>query len=107
MKIKKGDTVLVTAGKDKGVKGEVLQCSPEKSKVLVEGAGLVKKHVPAEKSKGAKTGQRVELPTFLDVSNVKVICPKCKKAVRVGHVVQNKEKKRVCKKCKEVIDKDK
>jgi len=105
MKIKKGDKVLVTAGKDKGLKGEILQSSPVKGKVLVEGANLVKKHVPAEKTKQGKTGQRIELPAFLDVSNVKLICPKCKKAVRVKMVEQGKEKKRACKKCNEVIDK--
>ena len=104
MKIRKEDNVLVIAGKDKGKTGKVIQVAPTVRKILVEGVNLVKKHVPAEKTKGGKIGQRIELPTFLDISNVKLICPQCKKATRVGYSLEGESKKRVCKKCKKNID---
>jgi len=105
MRIKKGDKVLVVSGKDRGIQGEVLQVAPGKGKVLVEGANLVKKHVPAEKTKkGGKIGQRIELPAFIDVSKKKLLCPECRKAVRVGYSIGEKgEKERICKKCGKVI----
>jgi len=107
MRIKKGDKVIVTAGKDKGSRGEVLQSAPLVHKVLVEGVNLIKKHIPAEKTKkGGKVGQRIELPAFINVSNVKLVCPHCQKATRVGYQVDDKgKKKRICKKCKQSIDK--
>ncbi len=104
MKIKKDDNVLVIAGKDKGKQGKIIQAAPKIGKILVEGINLVKKHVPAEKTKHGKIGQRIELPTFLDVSNVKLVCPKCKKATRVGYSLEGDSKKRICKKCKQNID---
>ena len=110
MKIKKDDQVLVIAGKDKGKQGKVLQVSPIKKKVLVEGISLVKKHIKAEQSKkgGAKVGQRIELPTFIDISNVKIVCPLCKKPARVGYqLTEDKKKFRFCKKCKKNIDEKK
>jgi len=97
MKVKKGDTVLITAGKDKGRTGKILRSLPKDRGILVEGINLKKKHVRPKKE--GEKGQVVELPAFLDVSNVKIICPKCGKAVRVGYKVDNKIKKRVCKKC--------
>jgi len=106
MRIKKGDKVLVITGKDKGTQGEVIQTAPRVGKILVEGANLVKKHIPAEKTKkGGKVGQRIELPTFMNVSNAKLICPQCGKATRVGYSVDEKgEKRRACKKCKKMIE---
>ena len=100
MRIKKGDRVVVIAGKDKGVRGEVLQTAPAKKKVLVEGVNLVKKHIRAEKTKkGGKIGQRIELPAFVDISNVMLLCPECQKPTRVGYAAGEKGKERVCKKC--------
>jgi large subunit ribosomal protein L24 len=109
MKIRKGDKVLVIAGKDKGTQGEVLQTAPRVKKVLVEGVNLVKKHIKAQETKkGGKVGQRIELPTFINVSNVKLVCPNCGKAARVGYEVTDKGKFRVCKKCgKRIEDKAK
>mgnify|MGYP000848886547 CR=1 FL=1 len=104
MKIRKDDNILVIAGKDKGKTGKVIQVAPAVKKLLVEGVNLVKKHVPAEKTKQGKIGQRIELPTFLDISNVKLICPQCKKATRVGYSLEGNSKKRICKKCKKNID---
>jgi len=105
MKIRKGDRVLILNGKDKGKQGEVLQSSPKHGKILVEGVALIKKHIKAEKDKkGNKVGQRIELPTFINVSKVKLVCPLCKEAARVGYLVTKESKKRVCKKCKKNID---
>ena len=101
MKVKKGDNVLVTAGKDKGRTGKIIKSLPKELRVLVEGINLKKKHV-RPKRQGEK-GQIVEIPAALNISNVKLICPKCGKATRVGYAVEKDIKKRICKKCKQEI----
>jgi large subunit ribosomal protein L24 len=98
MKIKKGDQVLITSGKDKGRKGKVLEALPKQSRILVEGLNLRKKHVKPKKQ--GEKGQVVELPGPLFSSNVKIICPKCGKPARVGYKTEGKNKYRICKKCK-------
>ena len=98
MKVKKGDSVLITAGKDKGRTGKIIKALPKELKILVEGINLKKKHV-RPKREGEK-GQVVEIPAAMDMSNVKLICPKCGKATRVGYDIKGEDKKRVCKKCK-------
>lgn len=103
MKIRKDDTVLIISGKDRGRKGKVLQSLPKTGKVLVEGINIRKKSVKPKKS--GEKGQIVEMPGFLDISNVKIICPKCNKATRIEFKI-NKDKKiknRICKKCDEEI----
>jgi len=108
MRIKKGDKVIVITGKDKGAQGEVLQTAPKVHKILVEGVNLVKKHIKAQESKkGGKVGQRIELPTFISISNVKLICPICGKAARVGYEVTDKGKFRICKKCGKRVEEKK
>ena len=97
MRIKKGDNVLVVSGKDRGKKGKVLRAFPREAKIVVEGAGVRKKHVRA-KSAGQK-GQIVEMPGAFSVSNVKLVCPKCGKATRVGYKVEGAKKSRICKQC--------
>ena len=101
MKIKKDDSVLIIAGKDKGRIGKIVRALPKELKVLVEGINLKKKHVKP-KREGEK-GQVVEIPAVLDVSNVQIICPKCGKATRVGYIMEKDVKNRICKKCKQVI----
>ena len=101
MKIKKGDTVLIISGKDKGRTGKVTRALPKKRGILVEGINLKKKHVRPKKQ--GEKGQIVDVPAALEVSNVKIICPKCGKAVRVGYKVEEDAKKRICKKCKQEI----
>ena len=102
MKIKKGDKVKILAGKDRGKKGEVLRVLVERNKLVVEGINLLIKHV-RPKRQGEK-GQRVRFPAPLAISNVQLICPKCKKATRVGFkFLEDGTKKRVCKKCKETF----
>lgn len=101
MKIRKGDTILVVSGKDKGKKGKVLKSMPHGDRILVEGINLVKKHVKPKKQ--GEKGQIVQLPSPLSVSNVKIICPKCSKPARVGYKKEGKNKYRVCKKCQQEI----
>lgn len=97
MKIKKGDTVLIISGKDKGKKSKVLEAFPKESKILVEGINLMKKHQKPKRS--GEKGQVIELPKPINVSNVKLICSKCGKAVRIGYKIVEKKKYRICKKC--------
>jgi len=101
MKIKKNDTVLIISGKDKGKQGKVLEAFPKEGRIMVEGINLRKKHQRPKKS--GEKGQIVTLPGPVDVSNVKIICPKCKKPARIGYKVEEKRKTRVCKKCKQEI----
>jgi len=97
MEIKSGDTVLIIAGKDKGKSGKVTEAFPRDNKLIVEGLNIVKKHVRPKKE--GEKGQRIEVSRPINVSNVQIICPKCKKATRIGHRVVNKIKTRICKKC--------
>jgi len=107
MKVKKGDNVLIIAGKDKGRTGKITRALPKESKVLVEGINLKKKHVRPRKE--GEKGQVVEIPTPMDSSNVKIVCPKCGKATRIEYKIENpltgsgKVKNRICKKCKQKI----
>ena len=101
MKIKKGDTVLIISGKDRGKRGKVLDVFPKKRKLIVEALNLRKKHV-RPKRQGEK-GQVVEIPGPLAISSVQLVCPKCSQATRVGYNMADKRKYRVCKKCKQEI----
>ncbi|MBB3049149.1 MULTISPECIES: 50S ribosomal protein L24 [Prauserella] len=74
MKVKKGDTVLVVAGKDKGAKGKVIKADPERSKVLVEGVNRIKKHTRiSQNQRGAESGGIVTQEAPIHVSNVMVV----------------------------------
>lgn len=101
MKIKKDDQVLIISGKYRGKKGKVLRVLPEVGKIAVEGANLMKKHVKPKKS--GEKGQIVSLPSPFPVSKVKLICPKCGKATRLGFIMSENKKLRICKKCQERI----
>lgn len=104
MKIKKGDTVKVIAGKDKGREGEVLKVMPRKGKVLVHDANIMKKAVRPHPQKNPQGGI-VEMPAPLDASNVVLICPRCSKAAKVTFKKDaSGETSRKCKKCGELID---
>ncbi len=101
MKIKKGDIVTVITGKDKGKKGKTLQSFPVLNKIVIENVNLRKKSVKAKKS--GEKGQIVEFPAPIDVSNVKIVCPKCSKPVRIGYLIKDGNKFRMCKICKAEI----
>ncbi|OGY16360.1 MAG: 50S ribosomal protein L24 [Candidatus Chisholmbacteria bacterium RIFCSPHIGHO2_01_FULL_49_18] len=99
MKLKSGDTVKVTAGKDKGHTGKVKKVFPKKQKVLVDGANKYKKHMKPQGER--KPGGIVEMERPLPVGNVAIICPTCKQVTRVGwRRNQSGTKERFCKKCK-------
>ena len=100
MFVKTGDTVVLLTGdeKDRGKKGKVLAVSPKEGKVIVEGINIVKKHVKPRKA-GDPSGI-IETEGAIYASKVQVVCPKCGKATRVAHTVdENGNKTRVCKKC--------
>ena len=104
MKIKKGDTVLIISGKDKGKKGKILEVFPKEERILVEGVNLMKKHQRPRKA--GEKGQIIELPKPIDISNAELICSKCGKATRVGYKPKTKDQKlkiRICKKCGQEI----
>lgn len=101
MRIKKGDTVLIISGKDKGKKGKILEVLSKEEKILVEGVNLMKKHQKPKKT--GEKGQIIQLPKPIDVSNVKLICLKCGKPTRIGYKIVEKKKYRTCKKCGQEI----
>jgi large subunit ribosomal protein L24 len=101
LKFKKGDTVKITAGKDKGREGKIEKVMLAESKVVVPGVNLYKKHV---KGFGDVKGGVYDIPRPLGYGKVALICPKCKKMTRVGFGMAGKEKVRICKKCKKEID---
>ncbi len=108
MKIKKNDNVLIIKGKYRGKTGKVLQCFPNENRIIVENVNISKKRVKPKKSD--EKGKTIEMPSKFPVANVKLICPKCKKAVRVGYKIipatikgKKSKKVRICNKCKKEI----
>ncbi len=103
MNVKKGDTVKVIAGKDKGKQGEIIRSMPSKGRVVVEKVNVVKKAQRPTQSNPQGGIMSMEAP--INVSNVMLVCPKCSAATRVGHRFDEAGKKhRVCKKCGKDID---
>ncbi|MDD4466906.1 MAG: 50S ribosomal protein L24 [Candidatus Paceibacterota bacterium] len=100
-KLKKGDQVLVITGKDKGKKGKIMKVLLKEARALVEGINLKKKRMRPKTS--GKKGEIIEMPSPISISNVKIICPKCGKAVRIGKNENEGKKQRICKKCKQSI----
>ena len=100
--IRKGDLVVVTTGKDKGKKGKVIYVNPLDGTCVVENVNMVTKHKKARSAQ--QKSARVQQPGAINISNVQILC-KCGKATRVGHVKVGGFSKRVCVKCKEVLDK--
>lgn len=97
MRIKKGDTVQVLAGNDKGKTGEVLEVMPKDSKVVVKGVNVRKKHIKPRKQ--GEEGGIIPVECAINSSKVNVVCPKCGKSTRVEYKVDGDKKIRICKKC--------
>ena len=105
MNIRKDDKVVVISGKDKGKEGKVLIANPKAGKLIVEGVNVATKHQKPRKQ--GEEGGIIKVETPIYASKVQLVCPKCGKATRVGHVVrkvtiagEEKNKSvRVCKKC--------
>ena len=95
--VKKGDTVVVVSGDDKGVKGEVLETSPKEGKVIVKGVNIVTRHVKPRKQ--GDQGGIVKVEGAMYASKVQLYCPKCDKGGRVKHIIEDGVKVRVCAKC--------
>ena len=99
--VKKGDTVVVRSGKDRGARGKVLLTSPARQTVLVEGVNRVKKHTRIQTTtRGAQEGGIVHQEAAIHVSNVQVVCPHCGEPTRIGHRIDEEgHNVRVCRKC--------
>ena len=101
MQIKKGDTVKIIAGKDKGKEGVVKEARPAQQRVVVEGANMVKKALRPTQQNPQGGISSIEAP--IHVSNVMLVCPSCKAATRVSFKVEDGKKVRICKKCGKTI----
>jgi large subunit ribosomal protein L24 len=104
MNIKKGDTVEVISGNDKGVRGTVRTVVPKENRVIVSGVRVVKKHQRRTGDVRTEFGI-IEREAPINASNVALVCPHCDKPTRVGYEVgPDGIKSRVCRKCHQVID---
>ena len=102
IKIKKGDTVIVLSGKDKGKKGKVLEAWPNEGKVVVERVNIVKRH---QRRTQQFQGGIIEKAKAIHVAKVMLVCPKCNEPARVTRSEVDGKKVRTCKSCNEVVDK--
>ena len=102
MRIKKGDTVKILAGKDKDKTGVVLRSLPKEHRVVVEKVNIIHKALRPTQANPSGAISTMEAP--LDVSNVMLVCPNCNKPTRVGMKVEADKKVRVCKKCGKEIE---
>ena len=97
MKLRKGDTVKVLSGNDKGKTGEILEIIPKTQKVIVKGINIRKKHTKPRRQ--GEEGGIIPAEFPIHSSKVAAVCPKCSKAVKIGYKIEKDEKVRVCKKC--------
>lgn len=104
IKMRKNDRVKVTAGKDRGKTGKVLFVDRKKSRVIVEGINIVKKTKRPDQQN--QKGGIIDIEAPLNISNLKVVCPKCDEAVRVKKKkLEDGKRVRACGKCGEILDK--
>ncbi|MCG2711762.1 MAG: 50S ribosomal protein L24 [Candidatus Omnitrophica bacterium] len=102
MRIKKGDTVYVISGKEKGKTGKVLRFSKAANRVLVQGVNFVKKH--ARQTRQDQPGGILQKESPLHISNLMLYCPRCSKPSRLGvKLLNDGSKTRICKKCQEMV----
>ena len=101
MKLKKGDSIKVIRGKDKGKTGKIEKVFPKEKKVLVLGVNEYKRHAKATSQKSASEIKTITKP--MPEANVAFVCPKCSKNSRIGFVIKVGKKLRICKKCKKEI----
>ena len=104
MRIKKGDTIKVLYGKERGRRGPVVAIDIKKDRVIVEGLNLYKKHIKGDGQ--SKTSEIITIEKPFPISKVMLVCPHCDKPTRVGIKVEKDKKVRVCKKCGKEIIKD-
>lgn len=102
--VKKGDSVVVISGKDKGKRSKVLVAMPKDGKVIVEGVNMCTKH--KKPSQAVQQGGIIHQENAIYSSKVMLWCDKCQKGVRIGHkILEDKSKVRYCKSCGEILDK--
>jgi len=99
-KLKKEDNVEVSAGKDKGKRGRVLKILRDKDRVVVEGVNIVKK--AKKRRRQQDRGGIIEVEASIHYSNVSIVCKKCG-PTRIGYRLEEKEKVRICRKCREAF----
>lgn len=104
LKFKVGDTVKITAGKDKGREGKIERIFPKTMQVLVPGINVYKKHVKGYAGREGQKSGIYEIPRPLPFGKIALVCPKCKKQTRVGFKLVGETKLRFCKKCGKEID---
>lgn len=105
LKLKRGDTVEVITGREKGARGEVLRIYPKGRRLIIQGVALRKKHQRQIQSGGRTMSPGIiQFEAPIHISNVLIVCPNCDEASRVTIQRENGERVRVCKKCKEVIE---
>lgn len=106
MRIRKGDTVEVITGDDRGVRGKVLRVIPKEECVVVSGVNIVKKHQrPVRAGRGQVQPGIIEFEAPVRLSNVMLVCPHCSARVRVGFGLEEGGRKvRMCRKCGRAID---
>jgi large subunit ribosomal protein L24 len=102
LKIRKGDEIVVIAGKDKGKRGRVQEVDRVGQKVIVAGVNIAKRHTKPNPSKNTKGGI-IEEPKPLALGKVMVICPHCGKPTRIARRIEDDQKERICKRCGEPI----
>ncbi|MBM4261316.1 MAG: 50S ribosomal protein L24 [Deltaproteobacteria bacterium] len=103
VEIRKNDSVMVIAGKERGKTGKVLRVLPDKDRVIVERLNMVKRH---SKPRGPQQpGGIVEKEAAIHASNIMIMCDKCNAPVRIGHKILSDDKKiRICRRCNEALD---
>jgi len=101
MNIKKGDKVLIRRGKDRGKTAAVVRVLPKTGRLVVEGVAMVQKHVRPKQ--GGQKGQLIHVASSIPRGNVMIVCPTCKRGVRVGHKEQDGIRQRICQNCKTVL----
>lgn len=99
--IKKGDTIYIISGKDRGKSGVIEKVFPKKGKILVQGINMVKKH--AKPTKKNPKGGLIDWPLAFDISNAMIICSKCNKTTRTKYKITNGKKTRICVKCNSTV----
>ncbi|HYU56535.1 MAG TPA: 50S ribosomal protein L24 [Actinomycetota bacterium] len=95
--IKKGDEIMVMAGKDRGRSGRVVNVLPARGRIMVEGVARAKK--ATRPSRKRQQGGIIDIEQFIDISNVQLLCPSCHKPTRVGYRFEGTDKIRICRKC--------
>ena len=107
--VKKGDEVLVLAGRSLGERGRIVSVDPQRERAIVEGANMITKHQrPQGFNQSAASQQqsgRIQKPAPVHVSNLMIVCPSCSKPTRVAHKVFGERNLRACKNCGEALDK--